>query len=370
IGTLLPLLGQYLSTLGFSGSEIGIVTGTGTMVSIFAGPFWGKVYANSKGKQKLLLGLCLCAALVALFLMQVGIFPLFVGIFALMYFFQSPIMALSDAMTVEHKQPFGFIRLWGAVGFAAGGLLAGEVAKYLQLKWIFIFYGLCYLTAAIILIFIHRGGLHQGNSPQEKAAAREEKEKKSYRHLFANKRYLQLLLCAFFFCGTNVANNTYFSFLYVEGGGTVAGVGLAFFLMAGSEAPFMAWTARLARRFTLEKLLLFAMILSTLRFAWYATGPDSTVLLLTFFLQGMVNGILLVEFIRYIARLVQPDYSGVAIALYYSLSSGGSTILCQLVGGRILDFTGSWGVYLFFALLNLMGTLLYLFFGLQKEEKE
>ncbi|MEG0662433.1 MAG: MFS transporter, partial [Anaerovoracaceae bacterium] len=210
----------------------------------------------------------------------------------------------------------------------------------------------------------------QGNSPQEKAAAREEKEKKSYRHLFANKRYLQLLLCAFFFCGTNVANNTYFSFLYVEGGGTVAGVGLAFFLMAGSEAPFMAWTARLARRFTLEKLLLFAMILSTLRFAWYATGPDSTVLLLTFFLQGMVNGILLVEFIRYIARLVQPDYSGVAIALYYSLSSGGSTILCQLVGGRILDFTGSWGVYLFFALLNLMGTLLYLFFGLQKEEKE
>ena len=48
--------------------------------------------------------------------------------------------------------------------------------------------------------------------------------------------------------GTNVANNTYFSFLYIEGGGTVAGVGIAMLLMVGSEVPFMAWCERLSRR--------------------------------------------------------------------------------------------------------------------------
>ena len=50
-----------------------------------------------------------------------------------------------------------------------------------------------------------------------------------------------------------MANNTYFSFLYIEGGGTIAGVGIVMLLMVGSEAPFMQWSARLAGRFSLEQ---------------------------------------------------------------------------------------------------------------------
>ena len=45
IGALLPMIGQYLKSIGFAGTEIGTVTATGTAVAIIASAFWGKVYS-------------------------------------------------------------------------------------------------------------------------------------------------------------------------------------------------------------------------------------------------------------------------------------------------------------------------------------
>jgi hypothetical protein len=43
LGTLLPMIGQYLAHIGFSGVQIGIITATGTAVGIGASPFWDTV---------------------------------------------------------------------------------------------------------------------------------------------------------------------------------------------------------------------------------------------------------------------------------------------------------------------------------------
>ena len=47
LGAVAPLLGQYLSGIGFSGTQVGIVTSTGTATAVVAGIFWGKCYANT-----------------------------------------------------------------------------------------------------------------------------------------------------------------------------------------------------------------------------------------------------------------------------------------------------------------------------------
>ena len=86
-----------------------------------------------------------------------------------------------------------------------------------------------------------------------------------------------------------------------------------FLFMAGSEAPCMAWVHRFSNRFTLERMILFAMILSACRFFWYGTGPSAILLMATFFLQGIVNGILLIEFIRYAAKVVDVACLGLSI---------------------------------------------------------
>lgn len=363
IGIMVPLIGQYLSALGFSGAQIGTVTGTGTCVAIFASGFWGKIYANSAVKARVILALCVLAAGTALFITQISQYIPFLFCFAIMYFFQAPIMPLSDAMTLDSGQSFGRVRLWGAVGFAAGVFLSAYTAEEVGLWIVFPSYAFCYLLAALIIYRISKRirkkrTLDEGVKPVA--------EKKRYRDLAGSKRLWALVASAFFLCGTNVANNTYFSFLYIKGGGTLAGVGLAFLLMAGSEAPFMAFTGKLSSRFSLERMILFAMVLSVGRFAWYSTGPGHIALLATFFLQGAVNGIILVEFVRYIAKLVEQSYIGVAVAAYYSISASGSTIVCQMAGGWMLDIFGPPGVYGFFAVFNAIGLVLYLVFGLHR----
>lgn len=47
IGALTPMIGQYLKQIGFSGTQIGSITATGTAVAIFASAFWGGQYSRS-----------------------------------------------------------------------------------------------------------------------------------------------------------------------------------------------------------------------------------------------------------------------------------------------------------------------------------
>ena len=118
----------------------------------------------------------------------------------------------------------------------------------------------------------------------------------------------------------------------------------------------------------MEKMILISMIISASRYLWYSTGPAPEFLLGTFFLQGMVNGIVLVEFVRYISKLVDPAMIGMAMTLYQAVSSNGSSILCQLIGGTILEYYSGIQVYLFFSIYNMIGIVLYTGFGLQQEQ--
>ena len=195
---------------------------------------------------------------------------------------------------------------------------------------------------------------------------KEEKEKIKISELFQEKNFVKLLVAVFFLMGTNVANSTYFGFLFTQQGGDVEGIGVAFLLMAGSEAPFMALTPKLSKKIGSEKLLLAAMILTVIRFAFYSTGPSCELLLATFFLQGMTNGIILVEVVKYFGRVAGPRLSNMAISVYYAIGNNLSVILCSLISGIILDIAGPKSVYLFFAAFNSISVFLFVLLGMHK----
>jgi len=367
MGMMLPLIGQYLDKIGFSGAEIGFIMATGTGVAIFASIFWGDIYNNTRNKKQVILVLCLATAIISVSLAFINIYLLFLTTFGVLYFFQSPVLALQDAMTLEDDQLFGAIRKWGAIGFAGGNLIASMVVSLMGLKSIFYLYSIGYVIAAIMVgsILISNKQKHATNKLDSSNVAIIT-DKGKYRELLVNKKFTLLIISAFFVSGTNVANNTYFGFLYVAGGGLLAGIGIAFLLMVGSEAAFMAWSDKLADKFTLERTILVSMIISVFRYLLYSTIPSNEVLIFTFFLQGMVNGIVLVEFVRYISKLVETRLLGMAVSVYYCISCNVSTIICQLFGGIILDKYDVGAVYLFFALYNLTGVILYLLWGLHK----
>lgn len=369
---LFPLLGQYLAHIGFSGIQIGVITATATAVGIGASPFWGYRSHHSKDSSRVVVILCVIATLVIVSLVFVKQYALFLIGYAVFSFFQTPIMPLSDAMTLENKVPFGAVRKWGAIGFAVGVFVAGQIADATSLAIIFPLCAFSYTAAWIIIERLRRirkaeaRTANDGSCGNRTPEANQKNRHGDYRILLKNKKLMALLCAAFFICGTNVANNTYFGFLYKDVGGSIAGIGLAFLLMCSSEAPFMAWIGHLEKIITMERMILISMIISALRYLWYSTGPAPGLLLGTFFIQGMVNGIVLVGFVQYISKLVEPAMIGMAMTLYQAVSSSSSSILCQFIGGTILDFYGGIRVYLFFAIYNMIGVVLYAGFKLYK----
>lgn len=360
IGAFCPLIGKYLESEGFSGSEIGIVTAAGTLMAIFASMFWGRVYVASIRRRNVPALLSICASALCLVLMRTASFVPCLFVYMLMYFFQAPVLALVDAMCVEERKAFGMSRMWGAVGYALGVLIAGRAAAYMSLSVIFVIYAASYVLSAVFIM--------AGKGTEHMTGMRRSR-KREYRELLEDKRLVKLLLAVFFFGGTNVANNTYFSFMYTDCGGTIAGVGVAMFLMIAAEAPFMAASEPLSSRFGMERMIVVAMAVSALRFAIYGAGVSPMVITAIFFLQGFVNGIALVEIIRYIAKITDPEMTALATSAYYAISSNLSTIVCQLAGGVILEHSGGCGVYVFFAIYNLTGVIIYLVFGLYRENE-
>lgn len=365
IGVLCPLIGQYLSSIGFSGTQIGTVTAVSTAVAIFASTFWGDKYSNCRDGRKVLFFLCIAAAIMALFNSFITVFTVFTMTYGIMYFFQGPVMGLADAMVLESDENFASIRLCGAVGYALSVFAGGKIGGMLGLDKIFFVYAATFVIGGLIVMTIKLRNVH--TYEVEKNANTVEKIK--FSELLKEKKAIALIICGIFMFGTNVANNTYFSFLFRDGGGTVAGVGTVFLLMVGSEAPFMALAPKLAGKFSQQKLIAAAMILSALRFGWYASGPSYQWLMALFFLQGMVNGVLLVEYMKYISSVVNPRVIGIAVSVFYAISSNGGTILCNFFGGVAMDHFGSTGVYGLFSMLNVIGVILYFAFGLHKNKK-
>ena len=353
LGAFLPLIGQYLKLLGFTGVQIGTVTAAGTATAIIASTFLGGLYSKSASKKRFVLKLILAVVLFCLSLYFVHIYALFLVLFCALNFFQAPTIALVDAMAVEDGREFGETRKWGAVGFALGAFVAGKISETVGLQVIFFIYAGCFAVLAWTMYAMSAENQDKGKAVAEKS------EKPFKAVLCGNKKYVKLVICAFFINGTVAGHNTYFGFLFVQGGGSIAGIGLVLLLMAGSEAPFMAWADKFAKVFTLEKALLAAMCVSAARFAWYSSCPSATLLLGLFVLQGMSTGVIIVEFVKYVAKIVDSEEVGIAIAVYYAFGSNLSAIFCQFTGGAILDRFGAGGVYAFFACLNFVGVAVY-----------
>ena len=355
LGIICPLIGQYLSSIGFSGTQVGTITSLGTGTAILAGLFWGKIYANTSRKKILLAFMCLAAATLGVVSTGTTIFIIYAVIYSGMYFFQGPIHGLSDAFVLDRSEHFSAIRATGAAGYAVAVFVAGRVAESTGLKSIFFMYAGAYVIAACFFL-----------REEEPTTFRTAEEKVKMSVLFKDRNFVKLLICAFFLMGTNVGNSTYFGYLFREQGGSVAGIGVAFLLMAGSEAPFMALTPVLSRKFGAEKTLLFAMVMAVIRFGFYSTGPDYKVLLATFFLQGMTNGIILVEIVKYFGRIVEPRLSSVSISVFYAIGNSLSVILCSFIGGIMLDMAGACAVYRFFAIFNFVSVILYKALGMHR----
>jgi PPP family 3-phenylpropionic acid transporter len=353
LGALSTLLPLYFREYGLSGTEIGTIMAVGPVISILFQPVWGMICDRFQAERKVLMVTLTSAAFIALFFPWIHGFLWFLLFFAGLQLFQSAINPIADSITVSYAQKeggdYGKIRLFGAVGFAVAVWFAGTLASHFGLVVIFYAYAGAFLCA---LWFVRSFP----STVREKAG----NVWSGLGQLLRLPKYVLFLGAAFLIFGPMNAHNYYFSLLFTKIGGTVAGVGLAFLLFAGSEAPVMRWAGGWIRRFGILPVLMFASGISAVRWGWYASAPSSSWVLVFFFLQGLSTGLFLPAAVTFIRQHAPKEVQVTAQALYSSFGNGLGTMWTSFLGGVLYDRLGIFSTYLYFSGSTVVGVLLLL----------
>ncbi|KXG08841.1 MFS transporter [Anoxybacillus rupiensis] len=348
-GAFFPLLSVYLKNeMKLSGTEIGMIMSISPIVTIFIQPLWGMICDYTKKPVTVLTTAFVLTALFSVMYSSVHQYTWIVVMAVLLAFTQSAIVPISDSITLNYVQKtsgnYGSIRLWGSIGFAFAGLVGGWLSETFSLVAIFYILTFMLLLSAGLAWKLPREG-HSMNTAVVRGMAQ----------LFKIPKFVLFLAAAFLVFGPIYANNFYFGVFVEEMGGTLTGVGFAFLLAAGSEAPFMKMTDKLTRRYGMITILAFAATVSALRWFFYFFEPPLWLIYVTTVAQGFSVGLFIPVALQYVRETAPESVRVTAVSLYSAVSNGLGSWFCTVIGGYILDKSHASDIYWFFSLLTVAG---------------
>lgn len=352
LGVLLPLLGVYLNnTLHLSGTQIGTITSTGSIVMIFIQPLWGMLCDYTQKPREVLFGALLATGMIGFLYSTTVFYPILVIIAVALALSQSAIIPISDSIALNYvqkgKDNYGSIRLYGSLGFALAVLVAGRASQSFGMGIIFyLFAAFMFAGAVLTWILPKQGtGLHV-NLVQ------------GCQVLVKNHEFLLFLGSTFFIFGPINANNTYFGLLIMKLGGTLTAVGIMFLLSAGSEAPFMSISSFWMSKLGVDRILMLSALVSAIRWLFYFCEPPLLLIYITTIAQGLSIGFFVPAAVQYVRDLASNSMRSTAVALYAAAGSGFGTWFSTILAGVLMDHFGIPSVYLCFFILTVVGLFL------------
>ena len=136
-----PFMVLYYQSLGFNGTEIGLLAGLAPLVTLFSTPLWTGL-ADVTRRHRLMLSLALLGGAVAVFSFSLFTSFAIILIVALLFSaFNAPVSSFADSATMfmlaDEKEMYGRIRLGGTIGFGLAASVAGLLVQNYGLGIVF-----------------------------------------------------------------------------------------------------------------------------------------------------------------------------------------------------------------------------------------
>ncbi len=359
-GMFASIISVVLAGKDCSATQISLITSAASLFAMVFQPLTG-FFADKFRSPKTVGRICL--GLAVIFGMLFGYSQNFVFLFLMNGFtqgFMNGVVALSDRLAVASKYQFGTIRVWGSVMFAIAAQLAGYV--YDNIAPIAIYY---IFAVGVVMTIVGFTGmidvvpeLEEGH---DKVTAKE-----VFKALIHNKKYLLFVAILCLYQGSFTAQFTYFPLFVKELGGTTTLVGTTILLSTLSEIPSVLFSDRIIAKFSYRSLMIFACVLTVIRFFWYATLPSPNLIMMVFFFQGLTSIVIVLIAVRIIVDIVDEKYVNSAYGISAMMARGMFSLFFVVTAGRILDtFPGTRGfsiLYLICGVAALLSLLLVLRF--------
>lgn len=355
------MLSVYLAGNGKTTGEISLIVSGAGLFTMIAQPFLGVLYDRTGWRKKLsvlLLILSACTGVVFGFTQNT------IALFALnglsMAFLNS-VNPVCEQLASASPYRYGILRLWGAVGYAAGTQVAGMILDFNAPVLLFILFA---VSAAVTCLGFRWAGL-EDTAP---ASAKEKGQPKGKAALTL-PLFLFAVFC-FVFSGLTGATSTYVPLLLQEllGGTSLAGTVL--FLATMMEIPIIFLSDRFMDRLTGRQLLALNTLLLVVQTAAYSfSGSTFLVCAVLILTKSVTTMLFIMVTLKVVLTLTGGQYATTALSVIATVKSLGGVVLNNLAG-QVAESSSLQGLFTIFMWVS-VGLLAFSFLiRIPKHEKK
>ena len=351
LGALIPYWGLYLQDLGHAPDAIGELMALLLATKIVAPNLWAWL-ADRSGRRVRIVRAASLAALVCFAGVFLGSsFAWLALVMVAFSFFWNASLPQFEALTlghlVEDPHRYGFVRVWGSIGFIASvialGLLFDAVGRA-SLPWL--------VLGLFGLVWVVSLSVPDAATPQVAASPA------PLRRVLARPEVVALLVTCLLMQASHGPYYVFFSLHLDRAGYDQQLIGLLWALGVIAEIGVFLVADRLLRRWGVRRLLIASLLLTVLRWWLIAELVDALGwLLLAQLLHAASFGVYHLAAIQLVHRYFPAPHQGRGQALYSSVSFGAGGALGSLLGGYLWSTLGAGAAYHGAALLALAGVL-------------
>ncbi|KPL08110.1 hypothetical protein AMJ86_01885 [bacterium SM23_57] len=349
---LAPFLTLYYERLGLDGKQIGILAALPSVITFISAPIFGAL-ADVTQKHKRILGVSILLVVVGvLIISRVKTFlSLIPGVFIYAFFF-APALPIIDRSVLEilgsKRDQYGKYRLWGAIGWGTMAPFAGMIVEKQGLNWAFygsaVFFMVLFLISqqAPILTVNLRAGFWSNLGK-----------------LFSSWRVI-VFFVAILMSGMGLAMIHHYLFLYLDYlGANAVAMGLALTIATISELFIMYFSDRLLKRWKPRGLILFGLVMISIRLFGYAFASTPGLALGLQLLHGPTFASIWMAGVAYVAEITPPGLGNTAQGMFNGVMMGLGSALGGFLGGFLFQAIGFSQMFAFTGAAVFIGFLLF-----------
>lgn len=349
MGIFLPYFNLYCFHLGFDGFQIGILSAMRSMSMVLFPVFWSMAADRFQIRRGIFILCSFSAAIIWTAFLFTADFRMILIISILYGVFYSPMISFMEAFTMDilgkEKSSYGKVRAWGTIAFI---LISGGMGKIIDLY-----------SVSLIIVMIPAGSLLQAVlSPGVPRVPGSEKKYGNPDFLF-KARPIVFLFCAFLML---VSHGTYYGFfsIHLETlGYSKTFIGLAWALASVAEIGVMMSSARIFRKFAIEKVLLFSFGAAVLRWFILSKAQSPWLILASQGLHAITYGAFHIASILNMDRMSPDQSKTLGQSVNNAVTYGLGMTTGFFISAYLYEKTGSFRLFAISGLIAMTGGMIF-----------
>lgn len=363
----------YLLSCGYSNSEAGYILASANICALILQPFLADLADHSKKIDAMTI---LLVSIAIIFVCSIGLFFISIRsavltlIYVVMITLANAVIAFLTSVqflmdTSKSKINFGLCRAGGSLCFAILSALMGIMIERIGMKSIPTALFIITLLIIALCMYITR---HRINDKQTTGSALEKRQSSSLFVFFRENPKFMILSVAMLFIYYAHAFITNFTISIVRNvGDNHREMGYLIAFMALMELPGMIGFKKISRRFKVSSLLLFSMIMFSVKAIIVWLSPSLITLTFGFALQVVSFALYIPASVQY-ANIIIDEKDTVKAQMMFNFMQAGGAVFSSIIGGWLIDFSGISHALLVGAILSCIGTMIA-FMGIQNTKR-